>query len=306
MHLVWKHDAKPPNPVPCVKAQAKAYTRPLSLPLCREWTFSNFSLQNIRHLASCRTGCLKNRWKEFKRWIRLPTPISFPHLSFPHLLPPSHPQLTADAANARSALVPSNFIQLMNDLIVKLTNVDGKFMETSWISDLLISYSDKVRIMSYHHFHQQESSVPNCNHHSPTSAQVPQPTRCPKTCTTKMLRLHVLKCHTGSGDWRYLDPTKISGVDFWSNRLSTTKVIFLLAKMGEYSPVPLRFPAMTLPNIILAPQLAQIFPMGLEGTEAHGTFIAFSNLSSKPIKGNVKNTSAAIVPKEKKKDQKHW
>lgn len=30
------------------------------------------------------------------------------------------------------------------------------------------------------------------------------------------------------------------------------------------------------------------------------TFIAFSNLSSKPIKGNVKNTSVAIVPKEKK------
>ena len=38
----------------------------------------------------------------------------------------------------------------------------------------------------------------------------------------------------------------------------------------------------------------------------HGTFIAFSNLSSKPIKGNVKNTSAAIVPKKEKKDQKHW
>ena len=30
------------------------------------------------------------------------------------------------------------------------------------------------------------------------------------------------------------------------------------------------------------------------------TFITFSNLSSKPIKGNVKNTSAAIVPKGKK------
>ena len=35
------------------------------------------------------------------------------------------------------------------------------------------------------------------------------------------------------------------------------------------------------------------------------TFIAFSNLSSKPINGNVKNTSVAIVPKEEKKDQKH-
>ena len=254
MHLVWKHDAKPPNPVPCVKPQAEAYTRPLSLPLCREWTFSNFSLQNIRHLASCRTGCLKNRWNEFKRLIRLPTPISFPHLSFPHLLPPSHPQLTADAANARSALVPSDFIQLMNDLIVKLTNVDGKFMETSWISDLLISYSDKVLIMSYHHFHQQESSVPNCNHHSPTSAQVPkyhnQPDslymhnkNAPSACLEVPHRQRWLALPGFDG---------ISGVDFWSNDCPLPKW-FPPAKTGEYSPVPLRFPAMTLPNIILAP-----------------------------------------------------
>lgn len=212
MHLVWKHDAKPPNPVPCAKARAKAYTRPLSLPLCRKWTFSNFSLQNIQHLASCRTDCLKNRWKEFKRWIRLPTPISFPHL-----LPP-HPQPTADAANARSALVPSDFIQLMNDLIVKPTNVDGKFLEVSWILCLVrshLSYSDKVRIMSYHHFHQQESSVPNCNHHSPTSAKVPQPTRCPvhnkdapSACLEVPHRQRWLVLPGFDG---------ISGVDFWSN-----------------------------------------------------------------------------------------
>lgn len=243
------------NPLPCVKAQAKAYTRPLSLPLCREWTFSNFSLHNIRHLASCRTGCLKNRWKEFKRWIRLPTPISFPHLSFPHLLPPSHPQLTADAANARSALVPSDFIQPMNDLIVKPTNVDGKFMETSWILDLVrshLSYSDKVRIMSYHHLHQQESSVPNCNHHSPTSAQVPQPTRCPihaqQRCSVCMSWSATQAAVIGATWFRQKSQELIFGATIVHYQKS-----FPPAKTGEYSPVPLRFPAMTLPNIILAP-----------------------------------------------------
>ena len=144
-------------------------------------------------------------------------------------------------------------------------------METSWILDLVnshLSYSDKVRIMSYHHCHQQESSVPNCNHHSPTSAQVPQPTRCP---------IHAQQRCSVCMSWSATQAAVIGAT--WIQSKSQELIFgativhyqsdFPRQKTGEYSPVPLRFPAMTLPNIILAPHWLKFFCVGFAGTEAH-------------------------------------